>query len=52
MFNNVWVNDLLVITKDDQLMCDLKNELESAFKLTDLGSPTKIVGIEITQMLN
>jgi Reverse transcriptase (RNA-dependent DNA polymerase) len=48
----VWVNDLLVITKDDQSMTNLKNELESVFELTDLGGLSKIVGIEITQTLD
>jgi hypothetical protein len=48
----VWVDDLLVITKDDQSMTNLKNELESVFELTDLGGPSKIVGIEITQTLD
>ena len=33
-------------------MFDLKKELESAFELTDLEYPTKIVRIEITQMSN
>ena len=33
-------------------MFDLKKELESAFELTDLGYPTKVVGIEITQTSN
>jgi Reverse transcriptase (RNA-dependent DNA polymerase) len=33
-------------------MTNLKNELESVFELTDLGGPSKIVGIEITQTLD
>jgi Reverse transcriptase (RNA-dependent DNA polymerase) len=48
----VWVDDLLVITKDDQSMTNLKNELESVFELTNLGGPSKIVGIKITQTLD
>ena len=39
-----------MITKDDQSMLNLKNELQSVFELTDLGGPSKVVGIEITQM--
>jgi hypothetical protein len=46
------VDDLLVITKDDQSMTNLKNKLESVFELTDLGGPSKIVGIKITQTLD
>ena len=38
--------------KDDQCMASLKNKLESAFELTDLGGPSKIIGREITQTPN
>ena len=48
----VWVDDLLVITKDDQCMASLKNELESALELTDLAGPSKIARIEIIQTPN
>ena len=44
----VWVDDLLLITKSDESMFNLKEELKSMFEITDLGEPTKIVGIEIT----
>jgi hypothetical protein len=48
----VWVDDLIVITVTDQAMASLKSELNSSFETTDLGSPRKIVGIEITQTPN
>ena len=43
----VWVDDLLLFTSDTTLMSKMKLELKSIFKITDLGDPAKIVGIEI-----
>jgi hypothetical protein len=48
----VWVDDLLVITKTEESMRDLKQELGTLFEITDLGNPNKIVGIEITRTEN
>ena len=45
----VWVDDLLLFTGDNRTMIKLKEELQSMFELTDMGEPSKIVGIEITQ---
>jgi len=43
----VWVNDLLLFASNPVLMKNLKHELQSTFEITDLGEPSKIVGIEI-----
>ena len=45
---SVWVDDLLIFTNSDPIMESLKNELHSIFDITDIGEPTKIVGIEVT----
>jgi transposase InsO family protein len=42
-----WVDDLLLFTETAQLMDALKAELKTLFDISDLGSPQKIVGIEI-----
>ena len=42
-----WVDDLLLFTETAQFMNTLKAELKTVFDVTDLGSPQKIVGIEI-----
>ena len=43
----VWVNDLLLFASNKELMTKMKSELQSIFEITDLGEPTRIVGIEI-----
>ena len=43
----VWVDDLLLFANTPDVMKALKDELKSVFEVTDLGSPQKIVGIEI-----
>ena len=43
----VWVDDLLLFTSNEILMSNLKRELQNMFEVTDLGDPSKIVGIEI-----
>lgn len=45
----VWVDDLLLFTPTESLMISLKKELSSILDLTDIGEPSKIVGIEINQ---
>ena len=45
----VWVDDLLLFTKDKIQMDNLKRELDNLFEITDLGEPSKLVGIEITR---
>ena len=43
----VWVDDLLLFTTNEQLMRYLKDKLNKMFDLTDLGEPSRIIGIEI-----
>ena len=45
----VWVDDLLLFTSNNLLEEKLVDKLNSMFELTDLGRPSKIVGIEISQ---
>jgi hypothetical protein len=45
----VWVDDLLLFTQSDKLMEQTKSDLCTQWEITDLGEPTKIVGIKITQ---
>jgi hypothetical protein len=44
----VWVDDLLLFALSTAAMEKLKEELNELFDLTDLGEPSKIVGIEIS----
>src|SRR5712691_831153 len=44
----VWVDDLLLFTTITSLMDKMKSDIESEWEVTDLGEPSKIVGIEIT----
>jgi hypothetical protein len=44
-----WVDDLLLFTNSDESMGRLKDGMHTKFELTDMGEPSKIVGIEITQ---
>jgi len=44
----VWVDDLLLFAFPDRAMRRLTEDLKSTFDVTDLGEPSKIVGIEIT----
>ena len=48
----VWVDDLLLFASLNRVMNNLKEELNSTFDITDLGEPSKIVGIEIAQSHN
>ena len=43
-----WVDDLLLFASSHILMEKMKHDLRSKWEMTDLGEPTKIVGIEIT----
>jgi hypothetical protein len=45
----MWVDDLLLFTKAKVTMNNLKRELGNLFEITDLGEPSKLVGIEITR---
>ena len=44
----VWGDDLLLFTSTDKLMSKIKTDIKSAWDTTDIGEPSKIVGIEIT----
>ena len=46
----VWVDDLLLFASSDKLMEQTKSNLRTQWEVTDLGEPTKIIGIEITQI--
>ena len=43
----VWVDDLLVFADRSDVMDKLKKEIQTLYEVSDLGSPQKIVGIEI-----
>ena len=43
----VWVDDMLLFATTIQLKNKAKADIESEWEVTDLGTPTKIVGIEL-----
>src|SRR6266852_2893927 len=43
----VWVDDLLIFSNSDKGMRDTKTQIAQQWKVTDLGEPAKIIGIEI-----
>ena len=45
----VWVDDSLLFASSDSTMDHMKDTLRSEWEVTDLGEPSKIVGIEITR---
>jgi hypothetical protein len=45
----VWVDDLLLFATSKNLMERMKSDLRKEWEITDLGEPSKIVGIEITR---
>ena len=45
----VWVDDLMLFATSKELMERIKTDIKSEWEVTDLGEPTKIVGIEITK---
>jgi hypothetical protein len=44
----VWVDDLLLFTSTHEEMERMKSQIKEDWEVTDLGEPSKIVGIEIT----
>ncbi len=48
----VWVDDLLLFTTSDALMDKTKANINAEWETTDLGEPSKIIGIEITRSAN
>ena len=45
----VWVDDLLIFKTTVDLMTKAKSDISTEWEVTDLGEPTKIVGIEISR---
>jgi hypothetical protein len=45
----VWVDDLLLFATSDALMEKMKANINAEWETTDLGEPSKIIGIEITR---
>ena len=43
----IWVDNLLLFTMTDELIEQMKANLEAKWELTDLGEPVKIIGIKI-----
>ena len=43
----VWVDDLLLFTTMIRLMNKMKTDIKAKWEVTNLGKPTKVVGIEI-----
>lgn len=48
----VWVDDLLLFASTQQLCDKMKKNLRSEWEVTDLGEPSKIIGIEIAREKN
>jgi hypothetical protein len=46
----VWVDDLMLFASNNVMMEHMKESIESEWQATDLGEPSKIIGIEITFM--
>jgi len=44
----VWVDDLLLFATTIRLISKMKADIKAEWEVTDLGKPSKIVGIEIT----
>ena len=44
----VWVDDLLLFMNSKDKMAKLKDELQGLFNITDLGEPSKLIGLEFT----
>jgi reverse transcriptase-like protein len=45
----VWVDDLLLFATSETTMKGMKDDLHAEWQVTDLGEPSKIVGIEINR---
>ena len=44
----IWVDDSLLFTTSDLMMDHIKKTLHLEWEVTDLGEPSKIVGIKVT----
>ena len=45
----VWVDDLMLFATSKKLMERMKADIKAEWEVTDLGEPSKIIGIEITR---
>ena len=45
----IWMDDLLLFTNSTTSMEEMKSDIKAEWEMTDMGEPTKIVSIEITQ---
>jgi hypothetical protein len=45
----LYVDDILIASKDKEQVCELKTLLNSEFEMKDLGDAKKILGMEITR---
>ena len=48
----VWVDNILLFATSIELRDKARSDISDEWEVTDLGEPTKIVGIEITQTPN
>jgi hypothetical protein len=46
----VWVDNLMLFASSNKMMEHMKNAIKSKWETTDLGQPSKIIGIELTFM--
>ena len=44
----IWVDDLLLFVNSSTMMEKMKDNIQAEWETTDIGEPSKIVGIEIT----
>ena len=44
----VWVDNLLLFISNDEIIVRVKEYIKSTWETTDIGKPTKIIGIKIT----
>jgi hypothetical protein len=44
----IWINDLMLFASSEAMMNHMKESLHTEWEVTNLGEPSKIIGIEIT----
>jgi len=47
----IWVDDLLLFADSAETMAEIKKDIRTEWETMDMGEPSKIVGIEISQTL-
>ena len=45
----IWVDDLLLFADSAETMAEIKKDIRTEWETMDMGEPSKIVGIEISQ---